>query len=612
MAEFLAEMQERLLPEYEQLKKFEVCTDEQIRECIRKRDSLQLKITQKGKSVRDYADFILFERKVHKWVTEKERFHGNKLTGLKSSIASRIIRLYRDGLRAFPHEERFWDNFINFSKKSAPQEVSGIYEKMLTFYGDKPRVWCDAALWIYEYSSNIKKVKEIFFRALQRHPDSEEIYKTFFDTLLLSAIKMSTQKNAISSDEKIIRLEQVLIVYKNSKKIIQNINFFLSLLERCESEKFLNITTPLQKVIIDDLMTNFPRNEILWDTLAQRELRGYNMSDLNNSMDIKDNAVDGEQQSKDIEKTENFDNDQNLFQKRSLKRRIELCCNVYQTAVRTLETTNMWTKYINAMLKLNQDMSAEKVLKRKCLAIAFKEGHASRLMSVDHYCTYVQMLLESPTGVPIAEQTLMDALKIHKSIKLYELLLSTYIVADNEPKAYETFRTANDELGAQKCVSLWRSLIQFYKTHYNDCGKQLQKLFKEACQEASPDFGEFRCNYLDFCILNFSMQKTRSEYDKLCLLPPPCRELHQKMAALESQTVAKNQADMDRWRLCYVNAVFYFGKTNTQVWIDFIKFEREHGEPKNVSTLYDRAKNTLETELVDNFISEYTLLTHII
>lgn len=31
MAEVVAEMQERLLPEYEQLKKFDVCTDEQIR-----------------------------------------------------------------------------------------------------------------------------------------------------------------------------------------------------------------------------------------------------------------------------------------------------------------------------------------------------------------------------------------------------------------------------------------------------------------------------------------------------------------------------------------------------------------------------------------------------
>ena len=63
---------------------------------------------------------------------EKEKAYGTKLAGLKTSIATRIIRLYREGLRQFPHDERFWNNYIEFSKKSVPHEVLGIYEKMLT------------------------------------------------------------------------------------------------------------------------------------------------------------------------------------------------------------------------------------------------------------------------------------------------------------------------------------------------------------------------------------------------------------------------------------------------------------------------------------------------
>lgn len=61
-------------------------------------------------------------------------------------------------------------------------------------------------------------------------------------------------------------------------------------------------------------------------------------------------------------------------------------------------------------------------------------------------------------------------------------------------------------------------------------------------------------------------------------------------------------------RLCYENAVHYFGKTNTEVWIDLLKFERNCGDIKLMSVIYDRAKSTLNAELVDSFISEYSLL----
>lgn len=198
----------------------------------------------------------------------------------------------------------------------------------------------------------------------------------------------------------------------------------------------------------------------------------------------------------------------------------------------------MWTLYINAMLKLNQDMSTQQVLKRKRLAIAMKGGHESGLMNEDHYCTFVHMLLKSPNGIEVAESVLSEAVKRQKSLKLYEVWISTYIVDNNEAKVYEIFRKASSELGAQ-AIPIWRLTLQFYMTRYDDCAKRLHKLYKEACQQASTEFGVFRGEYLEFVILNYSMQKTREEYDKLCQLPPPCLELHQKMALLESHVCVK-------------------------------------------------------------------------
>lgn len=131
MAEFIEELRERLLPEYEQMRKLSICTDDQIRETMRKRDHLLNRIFQIPKAVADYVEFIRHEKLIHKWVCEKEKSLNKTMKELKHSIVTRIIRLYREALRYFPDEIRLWENFILFTKKSMPHEVSGIYNKML-------------------------------------------------------------------------------------------------------------------------------------------------------------------------------------------------------------------------------------------------------------------------------------------------------------------------------------------------------------------------------------------------------------------------------------------------------------------------------------------------
>lgn len=222
----------------------------------------------------------------------------------------------------------------------------------MKYHGDNPTIWHDAALWAFQYSMNMDKVKNIFFRGLQRHPESEVINKAFFDVLLIEAAKMSPEKNLSNNtvSEQDIGLERVEVIYRNSKKKISNVTYFLSLLERCEEEKYLHMTAQLQKMILDDLMKTFPRDEILWDALAQRELRGLSMSDLQNLSKRENSNTMGtallaaassaaSTRSDTLESMEQDIKDPNIkdiWQERTPKRRIELCCSVYEAAVQTV------------------------------------------------------------------------------------------------------------------------------------------------------------------------------------------------------------------------------------------------------------------------------------
>uniref|UniRef100_A0A1B0GGJ7 U3 small nucleolar RNA-associated protein 6 homolog C-terminal domain-containing protein n=1 Tax=Glossina morsitans morsitans TaxID=37546 RepID=A0A1B0GGJ7_GLOMM len=627
MAEFVEEIRERLLPEYEQMKTLGICPDDQIRETKRKRENLLNKIFQSQRSVADYADFIRHEKLIHKWITEKERSQGQNLSELKHSIVTRIIKLYREGLRFCPNEERLWDNFIMFSKKSIPHEVTGIYEKMLAYHGDKPTVWCNAGIWVHENVGNIQKVKEIFFRALQRHPDSEALNITFFIILLKEASKMScTPTSKTTPSEQELGLERAALVYRNSKTKISNVFYFMKLLKGCEGEQYVNITASLQKEIIDDLMINFSREESVWDALAQRELQGLSMIDLK-SMSLKSSIIIEENipqksilATGDAEKSQtNEDREDKLFPKgksiwqvRTLKRRIELCVHVYQVGVRTVPTATMFSNFINAMLKLNQDLTNQPILKRKCLAIAFKEGHTFKLMNEDHYYACIKMLLKGAKGVENATKMLTEATHLKKTLLYYEMWMVVYMTENNDKKFLEIFRKAKDQLEPATSVSLWRMAITFFKTRPSEANEKFLKFFKDAAMQLSLEFAPFRADYLEYISATSTLDRTRREYDELSKMPPPCLELHRKMADVESKALSVFRVDKSRWRKCYENATHYFGKTNSQVWIDYIKFERDQGDPKNMAHLYERAKSTLDKQLVDNFMTEFTLLKAII
>lgn len=481
-------------------------------------------------------------------------------------------------------------------------------------------------MWAYESTQQLKNVKEIFFRALKRNPASEVINLTFFDILIKETVRISSVDNKLNVAERQLGLDRAVLLYRNNRAKITNVSYYLKLLERCDNPLFVNCTVLLQKEIIDDILKYFYAEEIVWDYLAQRELKGYNMIDLQEITSKKVAEIQDMLTNLEDEKDPSIKGE--VWKVRSLKTRIELCFRVYEKAIDAVPSEAMWAYFINAMLDLNQDVRMEGELKRHCLAKAFNMGHQSRLMSVEHYQACVEMLLKSPNGINQIEKLLNEATESNKNYKLYELWMRAYVETQNESKFYEIFCKANKDLGTAKCVSIWHLALKFYKAFHEEQPKKLNEILKEASKQIYLEFGVFRAYYLEYTMTYESLKKTRQLYDELCQLPPPCLELHKKMAEIEIQAgtnvsssnnrikhlnvkhfvIFQSKGDVSKIRKCYENAVHYFGKENVGVWIDLLKFERDLGNLKLMSLLYERAKNTLNSELVETFITEYSLL----
>lgn len=218
---------------------------------------------------------------------------------------------------------------------------------LFKFHSDNPEVWIRTILWEYNENYNDERVKSLLLRAQQRHPESHKLYLTFFRIRL---------ENKRKSDE-LEALQHADVVYASSKKKFTNIEFYIEMLNIVDKFSYAH---SIQQRILDDMREMFPRAEILWHTLAQRELKG--LSNIDCTVDFSgliklecdsESRNDSDPENKGDESADNRNEDTKMDlnlkkmkieelatpQQYTLKKRIEICVQVYESAVEVVGPT---------------------------------------------------------------------------------------------------------------------------------------------------------------------------------------------------------------------------------------------------------------------------------
>lgn len=263
----------------------------------------------------------------------------------------------------------------------------------------------------------------------------------------------------------------------------------------------------------------------------------------------------------------------------------------------------MWKYFIDALLELNQDMEVEPVLKRRKLGNTLKEAHEAEAMSEDHYLFYTALLGEGKSdNHDMIAEILSKATHLYpKSTKVWCQRLYHAIQMKSEDTTKSIFSEGRSNL--EDVMEFCQIMIRHWKVTKQHT--MIEKLFKEICFKNDKISAEFRESYLMWALETQSIAKARKLYDQLNKVPPPTLSFHYKMAEIESKQETVN---VSRLRTCYDLASFFFGKTSVKLWMDFLRFEQEKGDPTKVSLLYERAKDVLDKEFVDDFIGSYSLL----
>lgn len=276
----------------------------------------------------------------------------------------------------------------------------------------------------------------------------------------------------------------------------------------------------IQQMILQDLRETFQHEEIMWNNLAQRELKGLS-----------------------TDKFIQLENEDNLTAVQyAHRKRIEQCVETYQEAVKVVDTGKMWNYYINAMLELNNDVSASSTqvgLKRSSLSQAFEGANSSNHMSETHYLQYIELLYSNNPKDKNIEQVFQKATKIYGiSEKIWLQYLRYYIQANNFKKLKGIFKTAKIRIEPTKGSEVWGFYLIYLKTiQSNEANNDFELLISEVACQPHTSFNVLKAHILELIANTVNMERARKTYKLFIKHFPSCYEVHEMMAESEAKLV---------------------------------------------------------------------------
>lgn len=114
--------------------------------------------------------------------------------------------------------------------------------------------------------------------------------------------------------------------YRNGKFRFPQIEYYFGMLQIVDK---LSYARSMQQIILVDVRTEYLRNELLWHTLAQRELHGMTVSD-NPKNFVDENHQEDDDSKSSFSKSQSSDHSVSL---RPMRTRIKACVETYKEGI---------------------------------------------------------------------------------------------------------------------------------------------------------------------------------------------------------------------------------------------------------------------------------------
>lgn len=104
-----------------------------FRKMKKARENFEYRVTQPSRDIKDFVEYIKYERSVIGLTKQRTKLH--KLTQnhtIVTLVSNRMKQLYAQALSKFPHNVRFWDEYIKFLQQfKFSKDISATFDRML-------------------------------------------------------------------------------------------------------------------------------------------------------------------------------------------------------------------------------------------------------------------------------------------------------------------------------------------------------------------------------------------------------------------------------------------------------------------------------------------------
>ncbi|NWX36584.1 UTP6 protein, partial [Notiomystis cincta] len=509
---------------------------------------------------------------------------------IEFSILHRVHSLFNRATGKWKDDVQLWLSHVAFCKQwNAKHQLSKVFSTMLAIHSNKPALWIMAAKWEMETRLSSESARHLFLRALRFHPECPKLYQEYFRMELMHAEKQRKEKKEFeqakmdlgefSYSEEILNGEMARIVYRDASQKIKGVEFQLAVLSIA---KLFDFTQDLQKEILESLQARYADDPLMWDYMARQELEL------------------GSQQP-----TEHTTKQKKVSE---MAQREERCCAVFDEAVRAVPTEAMWKCYITFCLERYNRKTNSEELKQKRLErtlSVFSKAHESSLLPEALYKPWLQLLLDSSLSEKAVEVAEAATRHFSQSMETWQIRLQMLIQLKRDDVT-QCFEEAIKHVKSKGTLPLWTLWVEWSEgtSSKEDTAALYQRSLHATMPAESVTMKEM---YLDWTYRNGGYKKVKRLFTSLCENRPLSLDFFRKMIQIEKE---QESCKMLHLREYYERALREFGSTNTDLWVDYIKEELSHpqGKPENCGSIHWRAMKMLQGDLLEDFVSKYTLL----
>ncbi|KFQ11398.1 U3 small nucleolar RNA-associated protein 6, partial [Leptosomus discolor] len=545
------------------------------RAVLRKASALEYKIQRRALRKEDFINYIQYEINLLELIKKRRARIGYsfKKDEIENSILQRVHSVFNRATGKWKEDIQLWLSHVAFCKQwNSKHQLSKVFSSMLAIHSNKPALWIMAAKWEMETQLSSESARHLFLRALRFHPECPKLYQEYFRMELMHAEKQRKEKKAFerakmdlgefSYSEEILNGEMARIIYRDAAQKIKGVEFHLAVLSIA---KLFDFTQDLQKEILESLQTKYADDPLTWDYMARRELELGSLQSAEHTT----------KQRKVSEMTQ----------------REERCCAVFEEAVRAVPTEDMWKCYITFCLERCNRKTNSEELKQKRLErtlSVFNKAHESSLLPEALYKQWIQLLLESSLFEKATEVAEAATKRFSLAVEMWQMRLQVLIQLKRDDVT-QCFEEAVKHVESKGTLPLWTLWVEW--SEGTNSKEDTEALYQ----------------YLDWTYRNGGYKKVKRLFTSLCENRPFSLDFFRKMIQIEKE---QEPCRMLHLREYYERALREFGSTDSDLWLDYIKEELSHpqGKPENCGSIHWRAMKMLHGDLVEDFVSKYTLL----